>query len=312
MTASRRPLSFGWVMQPALFDTPDGVDPRDVRLARDMIRANEAHVERARAAGFDTIWVEDHMGWGDKAHLECFTNMAWLAGRHPGLRYGTMVCGQAFRNPAYLAKLATNMHLLTEGRFVLGIGAGNNRAEHHAFGYPFPPAGERLDQTEEAIRIVRALWTESPATLRGEHYAIDEAFSSPLPDGPIPLMIGGGGERRTLRLVAQYADWWCADVGPVAQFERKARVLADHCAALDRDPAEIVHAQVAWVSVVDDASRAVRWPDLHIVAGAPDEVAAELEAFRDAGVDHLQLRFMDYPDPAGFDRFVSRVLPRLV
>ena len=208
-------VSFGWIMQPALFDIPEGVDSRDIRLARDMIAANEEHVELARSGGFDTIWVEDHMGWGEKAHLECFTNMAWLAGRHMGLRYGTMVCGQAFRNPAYLAKLAANMHLLTNGKFVLGIGAGNNGAEHQAFGYPFPPAGERLAQTEEAIKIIRALWRQSPATFQGKYYSIEEAFSSPLPDRPIPLMIGGGGEKKTLRLVAQHADWWCADVEPV-------------------------------------------------------------------------------------------------
>src|SRR6478672_7320205 len=108
-------ISWGWIMQPALFDTPTGTDSRDIRLAREMITANDQHVAGAKAAGADTIWVEDHMGWGEKAHLECFTNMAWLAGRHPGPRYGTMVCGQAFRNPAYLAKLATNMYLLTEG-----------------------------------------------------------------------------------------------------------------------------------------------------------------------------------------------------
>jgi len=238
--------------------------------------------------------------------------MAWLAGRHPGLRYGTMVCGQAFRNPAYLAKLATNMHLLTEGKFILGIGAGNNGAEHRAYGYSFAPPGERLAQTEEAIKIVRALWTESPASFRGKYYSIEGAFSSPLPDGPIPLMIGGGGEKTTLRLVAQYADWWCADVWPVSVFRRKAQVLADHCAAVRRDPADIVHAQVTWISLEEDSARATRRDDLHIVAGNPDEVTRELEAFREAGVDHFQIRFMDYPALAGLERFVGTVMPRLV
>ncbi len=304
-------LSFGWIMQPALFATPPGVDPRDGVLARELIAANERHVELAREAGFDTIWAEDHLGWGDKAHLECFTNLAWLAGRHPGLRYGTMVCGQAFRNPALLAKMAVNLGLLTEGRFILGIGAGNQEGEHRAYGYPFPPAGERLAQTEEAIRIIRALWTESPATFHGRYYRIDHAYSSPLPDRPIPLMIGGGGEKVTLRLVAQYADWWCADIAPPAVFAHKARVLADHCAAVGRDPADIVHAQAAWISVEEDSARAVRWPGLHLVAGDPDEVGRELLAFRDAGVRHFQVRFLDYPSTAGFERFVRQVLPRL-
>ncbi len=155
-------VSLGWIMQPALFATPPGVAPWDARLARDMIAANEQHVELARAAGFDTIWVEDHMGWEERAHLECFTNMAWLAGRHPGLRYGTAVCGQAFRNPAYLAKLAVNMFLLTGGRFILGIGAGENGAEHQQFGYPFLPPGERLAQLEEAIRQLRSCYNRPP------------------------------------------------------------------------------------------------------------------------------------------------------
>ncbi|MFL5734546.1 MAG: LLM class flavin-dependent oxidoreductase [Chloroflexia bacterium] len=298
-------------MQPALFDIPEGTDSRDISLARQMIAANEQHIAIARAGGFDTIWVEDHMGWGEKAHLECFTNMAWLAGRHPGLRYGTMVCGQAFRNPAYLAKLAVNMHLLTDGAFILGLGAGNNGAEHEAFGYPFPQAAERLAQTEEAINVIKALWIQSPATFQGDHYSVTEAFSSPLPDSPIPLMIGGGGEKKTLRLVAQYADWWCADVGPADVFAHKARVLAQHCEAVGRDPSEIVHSQATWISIEEDSSRAVRWDNLHIVAGTPDEVTRELEAFIDAGAQHFQIRFMDYPNPAAMERFITKVMPRL-
>ncbi len=305
-------VSFGWIMQPALFFTPEGVDPGDAGLARDMICANERLLERAREAGFDTVWVEDHMGWREKTHLECFTNMAWLAGRHPGLRYGTMVCGQAFRNPAYLSKLATNMHLLTGGKFVLGIGAGNNETEHRQYGFPFLPAGERLAQTEEAIRIIRALWTESPATFHGKHYAIAGAYSSPLPDSPIPLMIGGGGEKKTLRLVAQYADWWCNDIAPPSVFRHKAKVLADHCAAVGRDPASVVHSQVAWISVEEKADQALRWERPYVVAGDVDEVTRELTEFVDAGVDHFQIRFMDYPSEEGMDRFAEKVMPRLL
>lgn len=305
-------FSWGWIMQPAHFETPEGVDPRAYALAQQLVDANEQHLALAQAAGADTVWVEDHMGWGDKAHLECFTNMAWLAGRHPGLRYGTMVCGQAFRNPAYLAKLAVNMQLLTGGRFILGLGAGNNPAEHHAFGYPFPPAAERLARTEEAIQVLKTLWGNSPATFRGRYFTVDQAFSSPLPEPAIPLMLGGGGEKRTLRLVAEYADWWCADVWSTAVFVHKARVLGEHCAAVGRDPASIRHAQITWISVEDDPSRVVRWPDLHIVAGTPDEVTRELKRFVEAGVQHFQVRFMDYPSPAGLERFIARVLPRLL
>jgi alkanesulfonate monooxygenase SsuD/methylene tetrahydromethanopterin reductase-like flavin-dependent oxidoreductase (luciferase family) len=300
-------------MQPALFHTPEGVDSRDIRLARDMIAANERHIEIARSAGIDTIWVEDHMmGWREKAHLECFTNMAWLAGRHTSLRYGTMVCGQAFRNPAYLAKIAVNMHLLTEGKFILGIGAGNNADEHHAYGYQFLSPGERLAQTEEAIKIIRALWTQGPATFHGQYYAIHEAFSSPPPDSPIPIMVGGMGEKKLLRLVAEHADWWCADIAPIEVVQHKVQVLQEHCDAVGRDRSEITHAQVVWISLEEDSVQAERWGHAHIVAGDPDEVTRELEAFRGTGVDHFQMRFLDYPRTDGLERFLSKVMPRLL
>ncbi|HEX8228850.1 MAG TPA: LLM class flavin-dependent oxidoreductase [Chloroflexia bacterium] len=303
--------TFGWIMHPAFINTPEGVDSRDISLARQMIEANEQHIEIAREGGFDTIWVEDHMGWGEKAHLECFTNMAWLAGRHAGLTYGTMVCGQAFRNPALLSKMATNMFLLTEGKFILGIGAGNNPGEHHEFGYRFAPPDERVEQTEEAIKIIKALWNDSPATFHGKHYRIDNAYSSPRPDEWIPLCIGGMGEKKLLKLVAEYGDWWCADVAPVDVFAHKVSVLARHCADVGRDPQDIVHGQVTWVSVEEDSSQATRWDHLHIVAGNPDEVTRELESFRDAGADHFMVRFMDYPRTDNLERFINKVLPRL-
>ncbi|HEY0072254.1 MAG TPA: LLM class flavin-dependent oxidoreductase [Chloroflexia bacterium] len=304
-------LTFGWIMQPALFNTPDGVDSRDIRLARDMIAANEQHIEIAREGGFDTIWVEDHMGWGEQAHLECFTNMAWLAGRHTGLTYGTMVCGQAFRNPALLSKMATNMFLLTEGKFILGIGAGNNPGEHHEYGFQFLPPAERIEQTEEAIKIIKALWNDSPATFHGKHYRIEHAYSSPRPDKWIPLCIGGMGEKKLLRLVAEYADWWCADIAPVEVFAHKVSVLARHCADVGRDPKEIVHAQSTWISMEEGSSGATRWGLPHLVAGHPDLVTRELEAVRDAGASHFMVRFMDYPRTDGLERFIDKVLPRL-
>jgi alkanesulfonate monooxygenase SsuD/methylene tetrahydromethanopterin reductase-like flavin-dependent oxidoreductase (luciferase family) len=311
VSAAARPASFGWIMQPARFDTPPGLDPRDSSIARELIVENERHVALARAAGFDTVWVEDHMGWGEKAHLECFSHLAWLAGRHPELRYGTMVCGQAFRNPAYLGKLAVNLALLTGNRFILGIGAGNNGDEHRAYGYPFASAAQRVAQTEEAVRIIRALWTHSPATFHGKYYSIENAYSSPLPDEPVPLLIGGGGERLTLKLVAQHADWWCPDVGPVDVFARKAAILRDHCAAIGRDPRQIVHSQVVWINLNNASSHGAHFGDLHLVAGGPDDVTRELRAFRAAGVEHFQVRFMDFPSSSGMECFARDVLPRV-
>lgn len=127
-------VSVGWIVQPALFETPSGTAPGSWDLARSILDADDAHAELALRGGFDTIWVEDHMDWGDKAHLECLTTLAYLAGRHRGPRYGTMVCGQGFRHPSYLAKAAVNLQLVTEGKLILGIGAGNNGGEPQPLG----------------------------------------------------------------------------------------------------------------------------------------------------------------------------------
>jgi alkanesulfonate monooxygenase SsuD/methylene tetrahydromethanopterin reductase-like flavin-dependent oxidoreductase (luciferase family) len=305
------PPSLGWIVQPALFEDLPG-QARDGReVAETILEADERHIPIALEAGFDTIWVEDHMGWGDKSHLECVTTLAWLAGRHAGPWWGTMVCGQAFRNPAYLAKVAVNLQLLTGGRFVLGIGAGNNPAEHAAFGFPFPDAPRRLDTMEEAVRIIRALWVGGPQTFAGRDYRIQDAVIAPRPQPAIPLMIGGGGERRTLRLVADLAERWCADVGTVEAFERKAAVLDGHCRSLGRDPGTVLRSQVVWVALDPEATAAARWPDVHIVAGSERQVTDELLRFRRAGVEHLQIRFMDFPSTRGIERFAERVLPAL-
>jgi len=126
------------------------------------------------------------------------------------------------------------------------------------------------------------------------------------------LMIGGNGEQKTLRLVAKYADWWCADMQTPESLRHKMGVLARHCEAEGRDMASIVPAQVTWISVEDESAWATRWDNVHIVAGNPDEVTRELQAYRDAGARHFMIRFMDYPNPAGMERFVAKVLPRLV
>ena len=307
----RLPASLGWIVQPAFFDDPPGVEPTASAVALDVAKADEEHLDFALEAGFDTIWVEDHMGWGDKSHLECLTTLAWLAGRHPGPRWGTMVCGEAFRNPAYLAKVGATLQVLTGGRFILGMGAGNNGGEHAEFGFPFGRPGERLDRLDEAVRIVRLLWLGGRQHFAGKHHSVSDAIVAPRPEPAVPVMIGGGGERRTLRLVADLADWWCADVGTVEAFVHKSAVLDGHCAAVGREPETVHRSQVAWISVAEDPADLIRRDDVHVVAGSPDEVADELLGFRRAGADHLQLRFLDFPSLEGLHLFADRVKPRL-
>ncbi len=275
--------------------------------------------ERAERAGLYSFWVMDHffqleyLGPPDNKMLEGWSALAFAAGRTNRIKLGTLVTGVTYRHPGILVKTTTTLDVLSHGRAYFGIGAAWNEAEHKGLGVPFPPLKERFERLEETLQIALRMWAGDARPFEGKHYRLERPLNSPqaVQQPHPPILIGGSGERKTLRLVAQYADWWCADIEPVEVFRHKARVLAEHCAAVGRDPAEIVHSQMTWISVEDDSARATRWDHLHIVAGNPDEVTRELEAYRDAGVQHFQLRFMDYPSPAGLERFVGKVLPRL-
>jgi alkanesulfonate monooxygenase SsuD/methylene tetrahydromethanopterin reductase-like flavin-dependent oxidoreductase (luciferase family) len=257
------------------------------------------------------VWVEDHFQWGDRAVFEAITTLAFLAGKHEGLRYGHIVLGQSYRNPALTAKMAANMQVLTKGNFILGIGAGWKEDEYRAYGYPYPPAAQRIDELEEAVQIIRAMWVDSPASFEGKHYRIENAYSIPRPDPPVPLLIAGGGEKRTLRVAAKYADWWNAPFMEADKYKHKQDVLAQHCREIGRDPGEILHSYYAIVSLSEDPDKVQRNEDPHFVSGSPDDVTRELEQFIPLGVKHIQIRFTDFPSSNGLELFINKVLPRL-
>ncbi|MGN6699172.1 MAG: LLM class flavin-dependent oxidoreductase [Thermomicrobiales bacterium] len=262
-----------------------------------------------------TCWVIDHFQFGAEPILECLAFLAYHAGQYPGLRWGTLVLGQGYRNPALTAKIAVTLQVLTGGRFILGLGAGDSASEHQAYGYAFPVARERVAQLDEAAHIIRALWQGGPATFAGDYYHVAEAHCVPAPTPPPVLMIGGGGERRTLRVVAEHADWWNADYYAPADYARKLGILGEHCRALGRDPAAIVPSCYMGLSVSRDPARLIRRRtmghrgEVHVVSGDPDEVTAQLAGFAAAGVQHMQLNFLDFPRTEGLDLFLAEVLP---
>jgi alkanesulfonate monooxygenase SsuD/methylene tetrahydromethanopterin reductase-like flavin-dependent oxidoreductase (luciferase family) len=281
----------------------------------DMVAMND-NILAACAEHDLSAWVVDHFQFDDIPLMECFSLLAHAAGRAPGVRFGTLVLGQSFRNPALTAKIAATLQFLTGGRFVLGIGAGWKEDEYRAYGYPHPPASVRIAQLDEAAQIIRALWADAPATFTGVHYAVARAYCEPRPDPAPVLMIGGAGEQRTLRVVARHADWWNADYYSPAEYARKLAVLHDHCRAIGRDPATIVPTYFATVSLARDPDAVVRnMPfshrgEIYLVNGAPDDVTRQLEEFAALGVRHVQLSFMDFPSTEGLDLFLSDVLPR--
>src|SRR3954467_11290221 len=215
--------------------SPSGIGPGVTDLAR-----------RAEGLGVRTLSFMDHffqMDWMAPAEdpmLEGYTALGFVAGRTERLRLRLLVTGVTYRHPGLLAKTITTLDVVSEGRAELGIGAAWYEREHRGLGVPFPPTAERFERLEEATPICRQMWSDDNGAYRGKHYQLEETLCSPMPvSSPRPrIMIGGGGERKTLRLVAQYADA-CTSRGSPQDVAYKLDVLRRHCDTVGRDPNEI-------------------------------------------------------------------------
>jgi F420-dependent oxidoreductase-like protein len=206
----------------------------------------------AEESGFDSVWVMDHffqlppLGGPDQPMLEAYTLLGALAARTQRVTLGTLVTGVTYRNPAILAKIVTTLDIVSRGRAMLGIGGAWYDVEHRGFGIDFPSDRVRLEKLEEAVQICRAMFTSDDVSFAGSHYQLEHARNVPPPiqaGGP-KIMIGGGGEKRTLRLVALYADK-CNVTGDVNTLTRKIEVLHRHCEEVGRDPSELA---ITWMS----------------------------------------------------------------
>jgi F420-dependent oxidoreductase-like protein len=263
-------------------------------------------VELAQAGeegGFSSIWVMDHLfqlpalGGAERPMLEAYTTLGALAMSTKTAELGTLVTGVTYRNPALVAKIITTLDIISGGRAVLGIGAAWHDVEHVAFGFDFPAAGERLDRLEEAVQICRAMFTEEAPSFHGRYYRVEQARNLPRPlrPGGPPIMIGGGGERRTLRLVAQYADR-CNVSGDLDTVRHKLAVLRDHCADVGRDPGTITTTRLGSLFLAPSADAAEETRQLITSAagadfvasatiGTADDVTEQVAAILDAGID---------------------------
>jgi F420-dependent oxidoreductase-like protein len=211
-------------------------------------------------SGFTSLWVMDHLyqlpalGGEDQPMLEAYTLLGALAARTRSVQLGTLVTGVTYRNPAILAKQVTTLDIVSSGRAILGIGAAWHDTEHIAFGVDYPSDRERLDRLEEALKICRAMFTEDAPSFAGKHYSIERVRNLPRPIRPdgIPIMVGGGGEKRTLKLVAQYADQ-CNVAGDLETVRHKLDVLRGHCADAGRDLTEIRTTRLGSLFLTDSA-----------------------------------------------------------
>jgi len=278
--------------------------------------------------GFDELWSNDHLlpqaagGVGALGQLDGPVFEGWSilfgwAGLTRRARMGCLVSGGAYRNPGLLVKMATALDHATGGRAVLGLGAGWFEREHHAFGYEFPPVGKRLDRLGDAAAISRGLLDGSSVTHAGEWFSAVDARNDPPPvQERLPIVIGGSGEKRTLRIVAQYADIWNADQDDPESFRRRNGILDEHCRAVGRDPGSIERtAGLAAPCIRPTRDEAIevlagilqkqampRADAVRMASGSPfvgpvEAVTAELRRYRDAG---LNAAMFDWPAP--FDR----------
>lgn len=276
----------------------------------------------ARAAeetGYQALFRSDHLTglFGDSGHpsLDTWASLTWLATHTTRIRFGPLVCPLTFYHPALLAKRAAAVAELAGGRLDLGIGAGWHEGEHAMFGVPFPPLRERMDRLECGARAIRALWQGRAVTLEQPHYPLRAARSFPVPPGgSVPLVIGGRGERRTLRIVAEHADEWNVTRVTLEEYAAKRRVLEDHCRALGRDPATIrrslmvpvlagrtaaevdarrVRARAVFPRLPEDASG---WRAAGFLHGTPAEIRSDLARWQAAGIERAMLQILDMTD----------------
>jgi len=275
------------------------------------------------AGAYDAAFADDHfVPWApwqgeETPFLEGTTTISYLAGRYPQLKFGVSVMGQAYRNPALTAKIGANLQLLTGGRYIHGIGAGWLEKEYYAYNYDFPAPSVRIAQLGEALEITRRLWTGFPATFHGKYYHIDNAYCVPMPDPVPPILIGGGGEQLTLRVVAQYADWWNLAGNTVETYAHKLNVLREHCETIGRDFDSILKTWSAEsVAVAETEAEAKRIAAASPykagpIVGTPSQVAERMQAWVDAGVRYIIVRTVDFPRPEGAELFAREVIPLL-
>lgn len=288
------------------------------------------HAALTEDAGYDSIWVYDHFHTHpvvtQESTFEAWTLMAALAAVTSRVRLGQMCTCALYRPPSLLAKMTSNIDVISGGRLDVGIGAGWSKGEFEAYGYRFPAARERLDMLEETVQVLLAMWTQDQAHFQGEHYRVEGAVNRPKPiqKPHPPLWIAGGGEKRTLRIVARYGDF--ANFGDgIDNFRHKSTVLAGHCEAVGRPYDEIGRTSHLMSVIGRDEADLRRklevaarrrsctteeFRDEHFAVTVPEAVE-EMGRFVDEGCTDMILYFYDMGEGDSLELFASEVIPQI-
>lgn len=305
-----------------------GVHVGQQNLEMDELRALWRRLD---AAGLDWISVWDHFyeappEGGIRPHFETLTTLGALAADTSRARIGCLVFYPGYRNPALLAKAATTLDHLSQGRFTLGIGGGWHEWEARAHGYPFPAIGDRLDMLEESIEIIRGMLQNERTSFEGRHFRVDDVSCLPRPvQRRLPIWVGGTGEKRTLRITARLADGWNAAYVSAPEFERLGRVLDGWCEREGRDPAEIVRTvnlsfamgATAAQAQREEAGLRERWgPVAERIAqgsllGTPERAAETIASYVAAGASGVNIALRAPWDAEALHAYVEQVVPEL-
>lgn len=310
MSPSKRPIRFGLALT-------------QVRSSWDEVLEFARSAERL---GYDSLWAIDHLvGVPDPSIpiFEGWTAVAALAGATERIRLGHQVLCVGFRHPSVLAKMAATLDHASRGRFTLGMGAGWNEEEFKAYGLSFPSIGTRLNQLDEALDLIKKLWTEEPVSYFGEQFHVEDAYCQPRPlqQPHPPILVGGSGEKVLLKIVAEHADIWNNMGWAHGLLPHKLEVLHKHCEALKRDPAEIevsqqvlaaigeteTEAKVATERVVGELPFLSGGDDL-VIAGRAEQCIERVQKTIDMGATTLMLSFGRRPSIETLEMFASEVM----
>ena len=267
--------------------------------------------------GFDSAWVFDHFLpiFSDPTGpcLEGWTALSALAMITQKVRIGVLVTGNTYRHPAVLAKMATTLDIISQGRLILGLGAGWFALEHQTFGISFPSVAERLRRLDETLTLIRRLWHEDRVTFTGRYYQLTDALLNPRPiqQPHPPLLVGATGEQVALRIVAEHADIWNSFGSPEV-FRHKIAVLTEHCQQIGRNPETIEKSVLVQMTLTDDPEvkqRALENESWGMLAGTPIEIRQQIEAYVAVGVTHIIVSLAAPYDMTSLRRFATEVIP---
>jgi F420-dependent oxidoreductase-like protein len=301
------------------YKTQSGSPDERFRTLKEIVLSCES-------CGYDSVWIDDHLMFSSMPIFESWTMLSALAAVTSKIRLGTMVTCNPYRNPALLAKMAATVDVISGGRLELGIGAGIQKEEHNAYGIPFPKANVRIERLGESLEVIKKLWTEQVANYSGKHYKLKNAVCEPKPlqKPHPPLVVGGSGEKLTLKVTAKYADRF--DWGFIPDlnvYKRKLNVLQSHCKAVGRDFGEIEKScwpgyQVVIAQdqkgfmkkaekILPDGASMENFKKINL-AGTPKEIKEKISVFSDLDVSYFMLFFSDLPNLESLKLFAQTVI----